>query len=106
VSRFQPREGDRLYWRVVVQSPETHASSGGVRPMAWHLVDSSEPANAEAHCLEGRVLLAAGGDPDGHCLVHDVCPRCAMSSTPKPVVGMAATACDIDLPAATNGSAT
>jgi hypothetical protein len=105
VSRFQPRGGDRLYWRVIVQSPGTHAGARDARPMAWHLVDCSDPANEEAHCLEGRVLIAAGGDPDGHCLVHDACPRCAMSNTPKPVVGVPASAREIEPPAATNRGA-
>jgi hypothetical protein len=103
VSRFQARGGDRLYWRVIVQSPGTHEGSRGARPMAWHLVHCADPASEDAHCLEGRVLLAARGDPDGHCLVHDVCPRCAMSSAPKPVVEVPVTAPDIEPPAATNG---
>jgi len=80
MSRFQARGAGRLYWRVIVQSPGTLDGSRGARPMAWHLVDCSDPANAEAHCLEGRAALAAGGDPDGHCLVHDVCPRCATTN--------------------------
>jgi hypothetical protein len=104
VSRFQARGGDRLYWRVIVQSPATQGQSSESRPMAWHLVHCSDPANEEAHCLEGRVLMAADGNPDGHCLVHDVCPRCALSSAPKPVVGAPVIARDIDPPAATNGS--
>ena len=106
MSRFKPRGGARLYWRVVVQSPGTHDGTRGARPMAWHLVDCSDPANEAAHCLEGRVLLTAGGDPDGHCLVHDVCPRCAMASASNPVVEVPVTARDIEPPAATNGSAT
>jgi hypothetical protein len=106
VSRFQPRGGDRLYWRVIVQSPGTQDGSRGARPMAWHLVDCRDPADEEAHCLEGRVQLAAGGDPDGHCLVHDVCPRCAMSSAAKPVVEVPVIAREIEPSTATNGSAT
>lgn len=106
MSRFQPRGGERLYWRVIAQSAGTNAGSRGARPMAWHLVDCADSANEEAHCLEGRVLMAAGGDPDGHCLVHDACPRCAMANAAKPVVEVPATAHESEPPAATNGSAT
>jgi hypothetical protein len=28
------------------------------------------------HCPEGRRLLSTGDDPDGHCLLDGVCPRC------------------------------
>ena len=45
--------------------------------MSWHLVECADPLLEGAHCLEGRLLLAAGADPDGHCLIGDTCPRCA-----------------------------
>jgi hypothetical protein len=44
--------------------------------MSWHMVECTEPGAAEAHCPEGQLLLNAGPDPDGHCLVNGVCLRC------------------------------
>jgi hypothetical protein len=35
-------------------------------------------------------MLETGGDPDGHCLVDEVCPRCAMDSAPVPPPTVAA----------------
>ena len=66
----------RLRWRVVVQTEGPLDPSRTTPPLAWHLIGCSEPARAEAHCPEGRRLLTAGGDPEGHCLVDGVCARC------------------------------
>jgi hypothetical protein len=46
-------------------------------PLAWHLAECKNTADAAAHCAEGQRLIAAGSDPDGHCLVEGRCPRCA-----------------------------
>ena len=54
--------------------------------MAWHLVECADPVLAAAHCSEGNLLLAAGADPDGHCLVDGACPRCALLTAPPPAV--------------------
>ena len=46
------------------------------RPLAWHLASCTDSELPEAHCPEGRRLIATGDDPDGHCLLDGVCPRC------------------------------
>ena len=81
MTRFQARDGKRLHWRVTVQSASKQDGSRGPK-MAWHLVDCADPVLESAHCLEGRLLLAANGDPDGHCLVDEACPRCAVLNAP------------------------
>jgi hypothetical protein len=81
--RFETRAGDRLHWRVIVRSASKQDGSRGGPKMAWHLVECADPALDAAHCLEGRLLLAAGGDPDGHCLIDDVCPRCVVLDAAK-----------------------
>ena len=66
----------RLRWRVVVRTAGKLDPSRPSRPLAWHLVTCSDSEQPEFHCAEGRRLLAAGDDPDGHCLLDGVCPRC------------------------------
>src|SRR6266581_9196000 len=68
----------RLRWRVVVRTggKDKLDPSRPSRPLAWHLVSCTENELPEAHCAEGRRLLATGDDPDGHCLLDGVCPRC------------------------------
>jgi hypothetical protein len=66
----------RLRWRVVVRTEGHLDPSRATRPLAWHLIGCPAPAQADAHCLEGRRLLLAGGDPEGHCLLEGTCPRC------------------------------
>jgi hypothetical protein len=68
----------RLRWRVVVKTPGRLDASQPARPLAWHLAACVDPVLPEAHCAEGQQLLAAGGDPDGHCLLDAACPRCAV----------------------------
>ena len=81
--------GGRLRWRVVVRTNGHLDPSRATPPLAWHLVGCSDPAGTEAHCLEGRRLLTAGGDPEGHCLVQGVCARCgsAPAHAPAPAGG-------------------
>ena len=79
--RFQARDGKRLHWRATVQSASKQDESRIGPKMAWHLVECADPLLEGAHCPEGRLLLAAGGDPDGHCLIDDTCPRCAALET-------------------------
>jgi len=67
----------RLRWRVVVRTEGKLDPSRPSRPLAWHLVTCSEAELADAHCEEGRRLMATVGDPEGHCLLDGVCPRCA-----------------------------
>ena len=68
----------RLRWRVVVRTEGKLDPSRPSRPLSWHLASCAAPDRPDAHCLEGRRLLASGDDPDGHCLASDVCPRCAL----------------------------
>src|SRR5919201_527605 len=72
----------RLRWRVVVRTDGHLDPSRATPSLAWHLIGCSEPARAEAHCPEGRRLLTAGGDPEGHCLVDGVCARCGTAPAP------------------------
>ena len=72
----------RLRWRVLVRTGGHLDPSRVTPPLAWHLVGCSEPARAEAHCPEGRRLLNAGGDPEGHCLIDGGCARCPDAPAP------------------------
>jgi hypothetical protein len=76
--------GGRLRWRVVVRTNGHLDPSRATPPLAWHLVGCGDPARTEAHCLEGRRLLTAGGDPEGHCLVQGVCARCGSAPAHAP----------------------
>jgi regulator of protease activity HflC (stomatin/prohibitin superfamily) len=71
-----PSETPRLRWRVVVRTEGKLDPSRPSRPLAWHLVTCSDSERPEFHCAEGRRRLAAGDDPDGHCLLDGGCPRC------------------------------
>ena len=62
----------RRRWRVVVATGGLDPSRS-VRPMAWHLAECL----GDAHCGQGALLIAEGSDPDGHCLIDGICPRCA-----------------------------
>jgi hypothetical protein len=68
----------RLRWRVVVRTGAKGKidPSRPSRPLAWHLTTCTESELLDAHCAEGRRLIASGDDPDGHCLLDGVCPRC------------------------------
>jgi hypothetical protein len=71
------RTGPRRFrWRAVIRAGQPIDTTRGTLPVAWHLADCSAPASAEAHCEVGKHLIAVDGNPDGHCLVGDVCPRC------------------------------
>jgi len=72
----------RLRWRVIVPTMTRPDQAGSARPLAWHLTDCAAPHRAGAHCAEGRRLLAAAADPDGHCLIDAACPRCAAVNRP------------------------
>jgi hypothetical protein len=67
---------ERLRWRVVIRTSGGLDAAAAGRPLAWHLAACVAPALPEAHCREGQRRLAAGGDPDGHCLIDAACPRC------------------------------
>jgi hypothetical protein len=66
----------RLRWRAVVHPGDKFDPSRGQQPVAWHLAECDDPTRAEAHCDIGRHLIATDGNPDGHCQVAGVCPRC------------------------------
>jgi hypothetical protein len=66
----------RLRWRAVIRTGEKLDPARGLQAVAWHLADCDDPARSEAHCDMGRHLLATDGNPDGHCRVDGVCPRC------------------------------
>jgi hypothetical protein len=70
----------RLRWRVVIHAGEKIDPSRGQQSLAWHLAECSSPASLEAHCDVGRRLIAADGNPDGHCLIGGVCPRCEQAA--------------------------
>jgi len=80
---FQARDGKRLRWRVIVHSASTQDGSHGGPKMAWHMVECADPLLQAAHCMEGRLRLSAGSDPDGHCLIGDACPRCTALDAAK-----------------------
>ena len=104
--RFQAGDGKRLHWRVTVQSASKQDGSQGGPKMAWHLVECADAVLAAAHCSEGRVLLAAGADPDGHCLVDEACPRCGVLNAPQAAIvtpPSATPVADTPLPKATLG---
>ena len=65
----------RLRWRVLVRTAGLDPSRPS-RPLSWHLVTCANAELAASHCEEGRRLLLTGDDPDGHCLLDGVCPRC------------------------------
>jgi hypothetical protein len=66
----------RLRWRAVIHPGDKLDPARGVQAVAWHLADCDDPSRSEAHCDVGRHLLASDGNPDGHCHVAGVCPRC------------------------------
>jgi hypothetical protein len=70
----------RLRWRVVVRTDGKGKLDPArpARPLSWHLVTCANPEEPAAHCPEGRRLLAAANDPEGHCLLDEVCPRDAL----------------------------
>src|SRR6266702_8120000 len=72
-----PPSAARLRRRVLVRTTGRLDAASPNSPLAWHLADCRDPRLPEAHCAEGRRLLAADADPDGHCLIRGVCPRCA-----------------------------
>jgi hypothetical protein len=72
----------RLRWRAVIRTGEKLGPARGLEAVAWHLADCDDPTRAEAHCDVGRHLLATDGNPDGHCRVAGVCPRCPDTSGP------------------------
>ena len=75
---IKPPPPPRLRWRVVVRTGGKGKidPSRPSRPLAWHLASCTENELPAAHCPEGRRLIATGDDPDGHCLLDGVCPRC------------------------------
>jgi hypothetical protein len=76
----RPALAGRLRWRVVVRTEGHLDPSRATRPLAWHLVGCPAEAQVDAHCAEGRRLLLAGGDPEGHCLIEGTCPRCLQAA--------------------------
>lgn len=74
--RFRAQAGERLRWRVIVRSQGKLDPSRGTRPLAWHLMECSDPVLLDGHCAIGRRLIVDGADPDGHCLIDGTCLRC------------------------------
>jgi hypothetical protein len=72
----------RLRWRAVIRTGEKLDPALGIQAVAWHLAECDDPTRLEAHCDVGRHLLATDGNPDGHCHVAGVCPRCPDTSGP------------------------
>ena len=70
----------RLRWRVVIHAGEKIDPSRGQQSLAWHLAECTDPSSRDAHCDVGRRLIAADGNPDGHCLIGGVCPRCEQAA--------------------------
>ena len=68
--------GLRLRWRVLVRTDGRLDPSRPSRPLAWHLATCTDVTARDAHCAEGQRVLDEGADPDGHCMLEDVCPRC------------------------------
>ena len=65
-------DGDkRLPWRAVV-----HMRDRDTLTTTWHMAGCADPLAAAAHCPEGQKLLEKLADPDGHCLIEGICPRC------------------------------
>ena len=75
--------GPRYRWRAVIHAGQKLDPARGTQPVAWHLADCDAPAAIESHCEIGKHLIATDGNPDGHCLVGGVCPRCP-NATPSP----------------------
>ncbi|MBV9359464.1 MAG: hypothetical protein JO023_28465 [Chloroflexi bacterium] len=71
----------RFRWRAIVRVGQRFDAARGHQSLAWHLADCADPAQLEAHCQLGRHLIATDGNPDGHCLVDGVCPRCPAIAT-------------------------
>ena len=79
----QAREArQRLRWRAVIHAGPKFDPARGQQPVAWHLAECDHPARPEAHCDIGRHLIAIDGNPDGHCQVAGVCPRCPAATSP------------------------
>ena len=70
----------RFRWRAVVSAGQKLDPARGVQPVAWHLAECDDPWRSEAHCEIGRHLIATDGNPDGHCFVAGICPRCPETS--------------------------
>jgi hypothetical protein len=68
--------GLRLRWRVLVRTDGRLDPSRPSRPLAWHLATCVDVTAQDKHCPEGHRLLDEGADPDGHCMLEDICPRC------------------------------
>jgi hypothetical protein len=83
MSRFQTTAGERLQWRVIVRPQSAKDPLKSVSPLSWHLSHCQAPRDADAHCVDGRLRLELSGDPDGHCLLDESCPRCATSVAPS-----------------------
>ena len=78
------REGRaRLRWRAVIHAGQKVDPARGQQPVAWHLADCDDPGRSEAHCDIGRRLMATDSNPDGHCRVAGVCPRCSQPTGPS-----------------------
>jgi len=70
----------RFRWRAVIRSRGKLDPSVGGSSVAWHLAECTTPGDIEAHCEIGRHLIALDGNPDGHCQVGGVCPRCDVAA--------------------------
>ncbi|HYY90038.1 MAG TPA: hypothetical protein VFA49_14670 [Chloroflexota bacterium] len=66
-----PTPDTALAWRAVV-----HAADRDAARTAWHLASCQDTNDPGAHCPEGQRLIETSGEPDGHCLIDERCPRC------------------------------
>lgn len=80
MSRFQARAGERLHWRAIVRTAGALESTRTTHALMWHLVECADPTRLDSHCPVGLQLLTDGADPDGHCLIDAVCPRCELAN--------------------------
>jgi hypothetical protein len=76
--------GPRFRWRAVIHAGQKLDPARGLQPVAWHLADCDNPTQIESHCEIGQALIATDGNPDGHCYVGGVCPRCPREAPATP----------------------
>ena len=66
----------RVLWRAVVRTGGQVSASRERDRVEWHLASCGAPHSEGSHCLQGRHLIEAIGQPDGHCIVDGVCGLC------------------------------
>jgi hypothetical protein len=66
----------RVFWKAIVRTGGMFAASRERDRVEWHLAACDAPAGEGRHCSEGQQLIAASGQPDGHCVIDGRCGRC------------------------------